>query len=590
MKLKRTHYLNELRESNDGNEVVLSGFVNRRRDHGGLIFVDLRDRYGITQIVFDPEHEGNSHKIAEDLRSEWVISVKGSVRLRPDGMKNEKMETGGVEVLVNEIEVHSSAQTPPFEIDSSDQVSEELRLKYRYLDIRREKMKNNLILRHEMISFMRNYMSENGFIEVETPILIKGTPEGSREYVVPSRLYNGNFYVLPQSPQQLKQLLMVAGMDRYFQIARCFRDEDQRGDRQPEFTQLDMELSFADEKIVMDINQELMIKLLEKFKPNAKLTFEEPVVMTYKEAMLNYGSDKPDLRFEMKLADVTSIFENSEFSAFATHAKSKDGKVMALKVEGKSEEFSRKDIDELTEVAKIYKAKGLAYIKCAEGELKSPILKFLSEAEINELKSTLNLSDGDIVFFSADEFEVACNSLGQVRLEIARRMELLDSNEYAICWVTDFPMFEKTDDGGLASVHHPFTSPNLEEIDNLETDPLSVNSRAYDLVMNGSEIGGGSIRIHDQEMQSRVFDFLGISKEDAENRFGHMLEAFSYGVPPHGGMAWGLDRVIMLFAEEPNIREVIAFPKDSKAKDLMLGAPSAVDPNTIEELGIKVVE
>ena len=589
MKLKRTHYLNELSEVNAGENVVLSGFVNRRRDHGGLIFVDLRDRHGLTQIVFDPENSKNAHQEAEALRSEWVISVKGVVRLRPDGMKNANLKTGGIEVLVDEIEIYSSAKTPPFEIDSDEVVSEELRLKYRYLDIRREKMKNNLLLRHEMISFIRDYMSSNEFIEVETPILIKGTPEGSREYIVPSRLYNGNFYVLPQSPQQLKQLLMVAGIDRYFQVARCFRDEDQRGDRQPEFTQLDMELSFADESIVMNVNEKLLMKLIEKFKPEAELVFDKPVVMTYHDAMLNYGSDKPDLRFGLELADLTDVFTESGFDAFSSHAKS-GGKVMALKLVGKADVFSRKDIDELTEVAKIYKAKGLAYIKYTEGELKSPILKFLNASEIENLLSRLDLKEGDLVFFSADTFDVACNSLGQVRLEVGRRLNLMDGNRYAICWVTDFPMFERNDDGSLASVHHPFTSPNIEEIEMLDFNPLQVNSRAYDLVMNGNEIGGGSIRIHDQALQSKVFDLLGISREDAEMRFGHMLEAFSYGVPPHGGMAWGLDRVIMLFAGEPNIREVIAFPKDSKAKDLMLGAPSSVDMKTIEELGIKVVE
>jgi aspartyl-tRNA synthetase len=590
MKLKRTHLLNELSKVNVGDEVNLNGFVNRRRDHGGLIFVDLRDKYGITQVVFDPEAEKSAHEIAESIRSEWVIAVKGVVRERPEGMRNEKMETGEIEVLVNDIEILSKAKTTPFEIDSDDNVSEELRLKYRYLDIRREKMKNNIQLRHDMIKFIRDYMCDEGFTEVETPILIKGTPEGSREYIVPSRLYNGNFYVLPQSPQQLKQLLMVAGMDKYFQIARCFRDEDQRGDRQPEFTQLDMEMSFVDENDVMTINQNLLIKLIEKFKPQAKLTFEDPIVMTYHEAMNNYGSDKPDLRFEMKIKDVTDVFKDSKFDAFASHANSERGVVKALKLEGKAAEFSRKDVDDLTEVAKIYKAKGLAHIKMQDGELKSPILKFLSESEISKLQEVLEMKDGDIAFFTADEFEVACESIGQVRLAVARRFNLLDDSEFAICWVTNFPMFEKGDGGSIGAMHHPFTSPNLDELELLDENPLKVNSRAYDLVMNGSEIGGGSIRIHDQDLQAKVFDLLGISKEDAELRFGHILEAFSYGVPPHGGIAWGLDRVIMLFAEEPNIREVIAFPKDSKAKDLMLGAPSKVDQTTIDESGIKVVE
>lgn len=585
----RSHFLNELNDSHVGKEVTLSGWVHRRRDHGGLIFIDLRDRHGLTQIVFDPSESGDAHKKAEAVRSEFVLKVKGVVRARPSGMENDKMPTGKIEVLVKELDILTSSFTPPFEIDSDTDVNEELRLKYRYLDLRRERMKNNIVLRHEVIKFIRDFMTENKFLEIETPILVKGTPEGSREYIVPSRLYNGNFYVLPQSPQQLKQLLMVAGMDRYFQIARCFRDEDQRGDRQPEFTQLDIEMSFVNEEDVMDVNERLLYELIKAFKPDCNLLFKEAVRMTYHEAMNKYGSDKPDLRFGLEFVDVTEIFSKSEFKVFADVCSS-GGVIKALKVEGGSK-FSRKDIDELTEVAKIYKAKGLAYIIKEEGELRSPILKFMSDDEIAKLTELVGLSDGDIVFFGADTFEIACNSLGYVRLECGKRMGLINENDYAICWVTDFPMFEYSEEFDcMQSCHHPFTSPIPGHEDILESNPEDALSRAYDLVLNGNEIGGGSIRIHSGEVQSKVFRALGLSDEEADYKFGHMLEAFKYGVPPHGGIAWGIDRLIMLFAGEPNIREVIAFPKDQKAKDLMLGAPSMMPKATLDELGVAIVD
>lgn len=584
----RSHLLNELRKSDEGSEVTLSGWVHRRRDHGGLIFVDLRDRYGLTQIVFDPANDTDSHALAESLRSEFVIKVTGTVRVRPEGMSNANMETGEIEVLVNELTILNKALTPPFEIDIEKDVNEELRLKYRYLDLRRERLRNNIVLRHEVIKHMRDYMSGRGFLEVETPILVKGTPEGSREYMVPSRLYPGSFYVLPQSPQQLKQLLMLAGFDKYFQIARCFRDEDQRGDRQPEFTQLDIEMSFVNEEDVMEVNEKLLYELITKFKPEANVLWNEAKRFTYHEAMNLYGSDKPDLRFGMEMVDCGEVFAKSEFKVFAEPLSS-GGVVKALKVEGAAEQFTRKVIDELTEVAKTYKAKGLAYIIKEAGELRSPILKFMTDEEIAALTELIDFKDGDIVFFGADSFEVACTALGQVRLACGSMLGLRNDNDFAICWVTDFPMFEWSEEfNSLQACHHPFTSPCLDEIDKLESAPNEMLSRAYDLVLNGNEIGGGSIRIHDQQLQSRVFKALGISEEDAERKFGHMLEAFQYGAPPHGGIAWGIDRLIMIFAGEPNIREVMAFPKDQKAKDVMLGSPAPMPKENLDELHIQL--
>ena len=504
----RSHTCNDLNKTHEGQSIVLSGWVHRRRDHGGVIFVDLRDRYGVTQIVSDPEKYAEAHELLNGVRSEYVLKIEGEVMLRPDGQKNDRIDTGEIEVVVKSVEVLNESLTPPFEIDQDKDVNEEMRLTYRYLDLRRDRLKRNIVMRHEIVRHIRDYMSNNDFIEVETPILIKGTPEGSREYLVPARLHPGNFYVLPQSPQQLKQLLMVSGFDRYFQIARCFRDEDQRGDRQPEFTQLDMEMSFVEEEDVRELNEKLLIELLEKFCPGKKLKETPFPVMSYQEAMDNYGIDKPDLRFDLKLQDVSDIVKDAEFSVFANAVKD-GGVVKALRVPGGSE-FSRKDIDELTEVAKIYKAKGLAYI-------------------------------------------------------------VVEKDEQT---------------GGLAAVHHPFTAP--VDVDTFVNDPENALSKGYDLVLDGNEIGGGSIRIHNESVQKRVFEALGISEEDAERRFGHMLKAFRYGAPPHGGIAWGIDRLVMIFAGEPNIREVIAFPKDQKAKDLMLGAPSQMPDDQVEELHIKV--
>lgn len=585
----RTHTCNDLRPSHQGETVTLSGWVHRRRDHGDLIFIDLRDRYGLTQLTIDPSNNKNAHQVAEEVRSEYVIQITGVVQARPNGQENDAIATGEVEVLVNELRILNRAQTPPFEIDHPKDANEEIRLRYRYLDLRRERMKNNIVFRHQFIKRTRDLFDEQGFVEVETPILLKGTPEGSREFIVPARLYPGTFYVLPQSPQQLKQLLMVGGMDRYFQIARCFRDEDSRGDRQPEFTQLDMEMSFVEEEDVMNVNESVLKQLFKELCPEKKLLFEDFPRFTWQEAMSRYGSDKPDLRFEMELQDVSDLVSDSEFQVF-TRAVKEGGVVKALRVPGGAE-FSRKDIDDMTEIAAIYGAKGLAYIKLTEEGLNSPILKFFSEEAIQTLIDRVRAQNGDIVFFGADSFEVACNALGNVRLACADRFGLRDPKVLAPCWVTDFPLFEYSEEEGrLVSAHHPFTSPKDEHLDLLESEPQKVLAKAYDIAMNGSEIGGGSIRIHSPETQSRIFKALGISDEDIERRFGHMLDAFRYGAPPHGGIAWGLDRILMLLRDEPNIREVIAFPKDSKAKDLMTGAPSPLPEASVAEMHIQVIE
>lgn len=595
--MHRTHTCNELTAKHIGQKVTLSGWVHRRRDHGGIVFIDLRDRYGLTQIVFDPEVIQGGFEVLDKVRSEYVLKVTGEVRKRMDGQANTKMDTGEIEIYIDHLEILNSAKTPPFEIDVEKSVNEELRLKYRYLDLRHERLQKNLILRHKLIKAIRDFMDGENFLEIETPILIKGTPEGSREYLVPSRLYPGKFYVLPQSPQQLKQMLMIAGFDRYFQIARCFRDEDQRGDRQPEFTQLDIEMSFVEEKDVREINERLLMILTQKFAPEKKIMHSPFPVMSWKQAMETYGSDKPDIRFDMKLTDISDLVKDCGFSVF-TNAIKGGGVVKALRVEGGST-FTRKEIDDLTELARVHGAKGLAYFvyekpvdgEVGEGNIKSPVLKFLKEEEVIEITKKTGAKEGDIVFFGADDFDTACEALGQVRLACADKFSLRDPNVLAYLWVNEFPMFEKDKEtGGLAAKHHPFTRPSKEGQTMLDSAPEKAVAVAYDIVLNGSEIGGGSIRIHEQDLQQKIFQLLGISAENAEIRFGHMLEAFSYGAPPHGGIAWGLDRLVMLFAGEPNIREVIAFPKDQKAKDLTLGAPSIMPEKDIREANIKIVD
>lgn len=583
----RSHTCNDLNDQHIGQDVVLSGWVHRRRDHGGLIFIDLRDRYGLTQVVSDPAVSTETHEVANNVRPEYVVQITGTVRQRPDGMRNEKMSTGNIEVLVKDFKILNKAKTPPFEIDQDKEVAEEVRLKYRYLDIRRDRMKQNLLTRYKVIKLIRDLMDSKNFIEVETPILIKGTPEGSREYLVPSRLYPGNFYVLPQSPQQLKQLLMVAGMDRYFQIARCFRDEDQRGDRQPEFTQLDVEMSFVEAEDVIQLNEEVMIEVVEKLATNKKLKSKPFPRITWEDAMNKYGSDKPDIRFDMQMVDVSDVVKDSQFKVFSDAVKN-GGVVKALRVEG-GNSFTRKEIDELTDIAKIYGAKGLAYIQVTDEGPKSTLVKFFTEDELKSLVSHVGAKAGDIIFFTADSFNVACEAMGHVRLACGDKLKLRDPNLFAFCWIYDFPLFEyNKEDKSLQSAHHPFTSPLNEDIELLDTKPELVKAKAYDLALNGSEVAGGSIRIHNPELQSKIFDILKISKEDAQSRFGHLLHAFEFGAPPHGGIAWGLDRLVMIMRDEANIREVIAFPKDQKAKDLMLNSPSEMPDAQIAELHIRV--
>ncbi|MFA6259498.1 MAG: aspartate--tRNA ligase [Candidatus Peribacteraceae bacterium] len=584
----RTHTCGELRSSHSDQEVTLCGWVHRRRDHGGLIFIDLRDRYGFTQVVIDPANT-EVFALAETVRPEWVLRITGNVRNRIKGAEREENPTGAIEVNVKAMSIASEAETPPFEIDQEKPVNEELRLEYRYLDLRRERMQRNIVLRHHMLQAIRRFFYERDFIEVETPILIKGTPEGAREYLVPSRLYHGQFYVLPQSPQQLKQLTMIAGLDRYMQIARCFRDEDQRGDRQPEFTQMDLEMSFVEAEDVMQINEEALLAITKELRPDVRILQEPFPRMTWEDAMNTYGTDRPDMRFDLLLTDITEACKDCGFGVFASTVKA-GGTVKAICIPDGAA-FSRKEIDELTETAKIYGAKGLAWIKVTEQGYEGVPVEKLGTDLVKTIAKTLQAKKGDILFFTADAFRIACESLGAVRLEIAKRRNLIDPSVFAYCWVTDFPMFEEDKEtGGIAAMHHPFTKPRAEDTEKLESDPLSIKAEAYDIVLNGSEIGGGSIRIHEKILQERVFNALHITPEDAERRFGHMLRAFSFGAPPHGGIAWGLDRMVMLFAEEPNIREVIAFPKDQKAKDLMLGAPSSIPEEQLKELGIRTIE
>ncbi|MBD3270854.1 aspartate--tRNA ligase [Candidatus Peregrinibacteria bacterium] len=583
----RTHKNNQLNKNNIGEEVTLSGWVHRRRDHGGVIFIDIRDRYGLTQVVTDPEEFAEAHDIADQVRPEYVIQITGQVRKRPEGQENNNINTGEIEVLVTAAKILSKAKTPPFEIDVEKDVNEEVRLRYRYLDLRRERMKENMVFRHNVVHAMRDFLNREEFLDIETPILIKGTPEGSREYIVPSRIYPGNFYVLPQSPQQLKQLLMIAGMDKYFQVARCFRDEDQRGDRQPEFTQLDLEMSFVDQDDILDVIERMMIEITDKLVPNKQLLNRMFPRISWREAMENYGTDKPDIRYEMKIVDVSDIVKECEFGVFSAAIKS-GGVVKALKVDG-GLDLTRKEIEDLTDLAKIHGAKGLAYFQVDQDGPKSNILKYFTDEQVKLILEKTDAKSGDIIFFGADTFETACNALGQVRIACAKRFNLIDENKLAYLWVVDFPMFEKDPlTGELAASHHPFTHPKNEDLEKLDQEPENALAYAYDIVLNGYEIGGGSVRIHEHELQKKIFELLKISPADAEQRFGHMLDAFSYGAPPHAGLALGLDRIIMIFRDEPNIREVIAFPKDQKAKDLMLGAPSVMPDENLDELKISI--
>ncbi|MDP7247911.1 MAG: aspartate--tRNA ligase, partial [Candidatus Peribacteraceae bacterium] len=581
----RTHTCGELDLKKLDSEVTLCGWVHRRRDHGGLIFIDLRDHYGFTQIVFDPKDK-DLFKIAETVRPEWVLKVTGKIRKRLEGAERKENPTGGIEILISDIEVLNKAKTPPFEIDQEKEISEDVRLQYRFLDLRRERMTKNLKLRHDICRLIREYFHKNDFIEIETPIMIKGTPEGSREYIVPSRLYHGNFYVLPQSPQQLKQLCMVGGIDKYFQIPRCFRDEDQRGDRQPEFTQFEIEMSFCEEDDVIKVMEGCFVDFTEKLRPDRKIQKKPFPRITFEDAMNRYGSDKPDLRFSLELTDISDIVADCGFKVFSDAVK-EGGMVKALKVEN-GEKLSRKDIDDLTELAQTHGAKGLAWLRV--GEDSGPVVKNSSTEFLEALNKTTKAKKSDLIFFSAGAYPHSLEPLGEVRKAVAAKMGLIDESVWSYLWVIDFPMFEKNAEGQVGAVHHPFTRPHKDDEEIFQTDPLSARATAYDLVLNGCEVGGGSMRIHERDLQKKVFDTLGITDEDADRRFGHMLRAFEYGAPPHGGIAMGLDRVVMLMADEPNIREVIAFPKDQRAKDLMLGAPSVMPKEQLDELGIRVVE
>ncbi|MCG8688602.1 MAG: aspartate--tRNA ligase [Desulfobacterales bacterium] len=583
--MKRTHSCTELRDTHIGQEVVLMGWVQHRRDHGGVIFVDLRDREGITQIVFNPVVSEPVHEKAQEIRNEYVLGIRGKVAGRPDDMLNPNMDTGAIEILVEELKIFSRAKTPAFQIEDRIEASESIRLQYRYLDLRRNQLKNNILARHRATMAVRNYLDTNGFVDIETPFLTKSTPEGARDYLVPSRVNQGEFYALPQSPQLFKQLLMISGFDRYYQIVKCFRDEDLRADRQPEFTQIDMELSFVDETQIMEIAEGLIKGI---FKNVLDMDLTEPFPsLTYAEAMERFGLDRPDLRFGLELKNVSDIVADADFKVFASVVK-KGGLVKAINAKGCAD-FTRKQIDELTDYAAVYKAKGLAWIKIKEDQWQSPIAKFFSDDEKAALAERLDLEPGDIVFFVADQPKITNEALGQLRNELARRLGLINENEYKFTWVTHFPMFDYDEtEKRYQALHHPFTAPLESDLDKLETAPLEVNSRAYDLVLNGIEIGGGSIRIHDTALQAKVLGCLGIDDQEAKEKFGFLLEALESGAPPHGGIAFGLDRLVMLLCKEDSIRNVIAFPKTQKATCMMTEAPSKAAPAQLQELAIKV--
>ena len=582
----RSHFCGELNESNVDEDVVLCGWIHRRRDHGGVIFLDLRDREGLAQVVYDPDTK-ESFKIAEGVRNEFVVEVKGRVRLRPSGTINDEMPTGRIEILGNELKVLNASETPPIQLDEHAEVGEDIRLKYRYIDLRRPEMAARLRFRSKVGNTIRNFLDNNGFLDIETPLLTKATPEGARDYLVPSRTHQGRFFALPQSPQLFKQILMASGMDRYYQIAKCFRDEDLRADRQPEFTQIDVETSFMDEDQIMAI-MEAMIK--HTFKKTLNVDLGDFPRITYAEAMRLYGSDKPDLRIDLKLVDVASLMKSAEFKVFSGPANDEDSRVVALRVPGGAS-LTRKVIDDFTEFVAVYGARGLAWIKVndlrngSEG-LQSPILKFLDEEIIGNLLSTLAVETGDIIFFGADKSKIVNEAMGALRIKVAQELNLVASG-WAPVWVVDFPMFELTSEGNLTSLHHPFTAPSLGA-EELVKDPTKALSRAYDMVLNGTELGGGSIRIHDAKVQRAVFDVLGISEAEAEEKFSFLLDALSLGCPPHGGIAFGFDRLIMLMTDSHSIRDVIAFPKTQSASCPLTDAPGYVSPNQLRELSIRL--
>jgi aspartyl-tRNA synthetase len=583
---RRTHTCGELRESNIGENVVLNGWVDRRRDLGGVIFIEIRDRHGITQVVFEPTFNETAHHVAKDLRSEFVISVEGVVRKRPADTDNPELATGHIDVMVNNLIILNEAETPPFSIKDEIETHEDLRLKYRYLDLRRPKLQKSLILRHKMAQITRQYFDENGFVEVETPVLMKSTPEGARDFLVPSRMHKGKFYALPQSPQTYKQLLMVAGMDRYFQIVKCFRDEDLRADRQLEFTQIDVEMSFIDQEDIFTMVEGLMKRFFKQVW-NRDLQLPLPR-LSFDDAMEKYGSDKPDLRFNLEMKTLNDVFTNTEFKVFKD-AVDGGGVLTGLLASGCGD-YTRNQLDVLTDFVKGHGAKGLIWIRVKDEELESPTMKFFTDEEKQNLTKVLNAKAGDLIFILSGSKLKTLNTMGALRLEMAKRLNLIkEDSEPKLLWVTDFPLFEWDEETGrFYAMHHPFTSPRLEDIPLMSSNPGRVKARAYDLVLNGNEIAGGSIRIHNSELQAKMFESLGISKEEAQYKFGFLMNAFKYGAPPHGGIAFGFDRMAMIFAGEHSIRDVIAFPKTASAVSLMDDSPSTVDENQLKELHIKV--
>ena len=581
----RTHFCGELRKEDSGSEVTLMGWVRRRRDHGGLIFVDLRDRYGITQFVFNPQMPDELFNLAEKLSVEDVLKITGKVGERPEGTLNPNLDTGEIEVNAKFLELLSEAETPPFEIKEEVEASEDLRLEYRYLDLRRGNMRDAIITRHKFYQSVRKFMSGKGFIEIETPVLTKSTPEGARDFLVPSRISKGKFYALPQSPQIYKQILMVSGFDKYFQIVKAFRDEDLRADRQPEHTQIDIEMSFVEERHVQKMAEELMATVFKEII-DVELPLPFPR-LTYDDAMKRFGSDKPDMRFGVELTDISERAANSDFQIFKD-AVAEGGIVSCISAPAKGS-FSRKIIDELTEFVKIYGLKGLSWAKVENGGLTGGVSKHFPENQQSELIEEVGAEDGDVIFFAADTTDTVLNGLGALRLEIGKKLELVTSDEFVPLWVTDFPMFELDEDTGkYTAMHHPFTSPQTEDLDFLESEPLRVKAKAYDMVFNGSELGGGSIRIHSRDVQTRVFKALGIGEKEADEKFGFLLKALSYGAPPHGGIALGLDRIVAAMLRKNSIRDVIAFPKTASATALMEKAPSEVSEEQLKELGIKL--
>ncbi len=578
---KRTDMCGNLRIENAGQEVVLNGWIAKQRSLGSIIFADLRDKSGIVQIVFDESIPKEVFDLADTLRSEYCIGVKGLVRERSS--KNPDLPTGDIELLVNDLVVYSKSETPPIYIKDDDNVDENLRLKYRYLDLRKLKMQHNLMFRHKVVKLARDYFDDNGFTEIETPILVKSTPEGARDYLVPSRVNPGNFFALPQSPQLFKQLLMVSGCDRYIQIAKCFRDEDLRADRQPEFTQIDMEMSFVDVDDVISIQEGFLKKV---FKEIMGVEIETPLMrLPYDEAMERFGSDKPDLRFGFELKKLNDVVAGTEFKVFAD-ALASGGDVRGICIDDASDKFSRKDIDKLTDQAKHYGAKGLVWIRVEENEFKSSVNKFFTQEQLAEISAVFGAKKNDLILIAADKAKVVFDTLGFLRRHIAGILGLLDDKDFKLLWVVDFPMFEADDEGNLKAMHHPFTHPKAEDIPMLDTAPEKVKADAYDIVLNGVELGGGSIRIHESDLQAKMFKILGLTDEECEEKFGFLLEAFKYGVPPHGGLAYGLDRLIMLLAGESSIREVMAFPKNQNAQCLVSDAPGEVDKEQLDELSI----